>query len=123
MKQFSLLKTVVFVVELIAYLELLGGVLFVIYLSMNDDEIILGYSLGVIVLFWIGVSVPTLVVAHLLKLIVALYETTYESLQTLKEINRELKNKPEQSAEILLWKNANPGKSINDFYKERQTNS
>lgn len=126
MKRFSLLRIFVDVVELIAYLELFGGMILIILLSFKVDINILPVvgGLGTFIVLWIVITIPTLVYTHLIRLALAYYETSYASLEVSRDILRELKSNSSgqnslKELEFKTWKLNNPDKSLNDYYLEK----
>lgn len=129
MKKFSLLRIVADVIEWLAYLELIGGLLLLIFVYGAKKNVMLvevAGGAGAFVILWILVTLPTLVTAHLIKLGLAYYETSYTNLEVSRDILHELKsNRSEvetlKDIEFKAWKLKNPDKSINDFFAEKNT--
>lgn len=126
MKRFSLLRIVADIIEWLAYIELIGGLLLLIFVFGSNKNIMLvelAGGIGAFVFLWIVLTLPTLVVAYLIKLGLAYYETSYANLEVSRDILSQLKsntsnNNSLKELEFKTWKLKNPNKSINDFYSE-----
>lgn len=133
MKRFTLLKTVSDVIEVIAYIELIGGVMLIAYL-MSQDAYVTGIGLfggiGVFILLWITLTLPTLVTAHLIRLGLAYYESLHVNIEISKDILRELrsgggtsKQESMEELEFKMWKVNNPNKAIAEYFIEKNNQS
>jgi Na+(H+)/acetate symporter ActP len=117
MKKFTLLKLVADITEIIAYVELFGGlVLVVLTMSGKMDALPFVTTVGAFLILWITLTLPTLIAAHIIRLGISYYEVQYQNLEIQRDILRELKSKVSEGRSVEgMLKSENRGKSLNEI--------
>lgn len=127
MKKFTFLKNTADVLEYFLYLILFGGILLITVALTSYTDIPFVAVFGGIIVFavcWLLFSVGTLITIHVIRLLIINYQTTYETHQLNREILMLMQTnsngqESQVSSEYNLWRRANPTKSINDFFTEK----